>query len=58
METNLFYGRPIKEAGYCEREGIEHSWEMTEVLTSNPPIPTRTCKNCGKKEHLTPSTWN
>jgi len=50
-------GQPKKDPGWCERENVEHSWESGPILTSNPPMPTRVCVNCGKRQHQRPPAW-
>ena len=57
MNATIYSSGPKKEPGFCEKEGIEHSWVNGPTLTSNPPIPTRHCVNCGKQERLTPGQW-
>lgn len=48
---------PLKPPGWCEKNGIEHAWESGPTLTTDPPILTRICKNCGKSQHLPPVEW-
>lgn len=48
---------PKKEAGFCDKHGIDHAWEAGPILTSNPPIITRRCINCGKSQRLEPEYW-
>lgn len=56
--TNTFtMSQPAKERGWCEREGIAHSWQDGPTLTVNPPIRTRSCVNCGKRQHFAPGSW-
>ena len=49
-----------KDPGYCEREGIDHAWEvMPWVNASYPPQSVRACTNCGKRQTMrhTYPTW-
>lgn len=48
----VLFGKPPKEPGWCDQQGIEHSWEDGPTMTVSPPIHTRRCKNCGKSQHL------
>jgi hypothetical protein len=43
---------PRKELGWCEANGVAHAWTQGPTLTMQPPIPTRVCVNCGKKQYL------
>ena len=54
---SAFFNSPRQEAGFCEKHGIEHAWEAGPTLTSNPPIITRSCVNCGKGQRLEPERW-
>jgi hypothetical protein len=55
--TTYFGQHPKKPPGWCEEQGIPHNWQMGPTLTSNPPISTRECCVCGKRQHLRPSDW-
>lgn len=46
-----------KHASWCRTNGVEHSWEPGPTLTSNPPIPTRRCINCGQEQRQNPGDW-
>ena len=48
---------PRKEAGFCDAHSIEHHYKAGPTLTCNPPIATRWCVNCGKRQRLEPETW-
>lgn len=48
---------PRKAAGWCEDNGIEHSWKAGPTLTVDPPIQTRECVNCGKRQYQQPPMW-
>lgn len=48
---------PPKPKGWCEEQGVAHSWKDGPSLTCNPPIHTRECVNCGKRQYLEPSVW-
>lgn len=48
---------PPKPKGWCDKEGVEHSWKDGPTLTCNPPIPTRECANCGKRQYFRPGSW-
>lgn len=48
---------PPKPPGWCEESGIAHSWKDGPTLTSNPPIATRTCVNCGHRQWYQPGQW-
>ena len=48
---------PKKEAGWCEANGADHSWKPGPTLTCNPPIQTRECVNCGKRQYQRPAEW-
>ena len=40
-----------KDPDYCDREGIDHAWEIAPWLqASYPPIAVRWCTNCGKRQ--------
>jgi hypothetical protein len=49
--------QPPKPKGWCDENGIAHSWEAGPTLTCNPPIPTRECLNCGKRQFFAPGHW-
>lgn len=55
--STVYIKGPPKPLGWCEENGVEHSWEDGPTLTVNPPIHTRRCKNCGKRQHLRPAAW-
>lgn len=55
--STVYYNAAPKPVGWCDREGIEHSWEAGPTLTVDPPIHTRRCKNCGQEQRQSPSTW-
>ena len=61
MPQPLGDGRTAKkDSGYCEREGIDHAWEVLPIiLTSLPSQSVRACTNCGKRQHMrhTEPTW-
>lgn len=46
---------PPKPMGWCDEQGIEHYYWPGPTLTGS--IPTRECKNCGKRQYLVPGTW-
>lgn len=48
---------PKKSAGWCEANGIDHSWKSGPTLTCDPPILTRECVNCGKRQYFQPGAW-
>lgn len=48
---------PRKEAGWCEKEGVDHAWVEGATLTSSPPIQTRICVNCGKRQWKNEPQW-
>lgn len=50
-------GQVLKESGWCEKNNVAHSWVMAETLTTNPPIATRRCINCGKTQQMQPGQW-
>ena len=56
--TALIQGGGIKEPGWCDRNGIEHAWQSGPTLTCNPPIQTRVCVNCGKRQQLSSPAWH
>jgi hypothetical protein len=41
---------PKKAPGWCDEQGIKHSWVGGPTLTSNPGWATRYCENCGKRQ--------
>lgn len=41
---------PKKAPGWCDEQGIKHSWGSGPTLTSNPGWATRYCENCGKRQ--------
>lgn len=49
--------QPPKPKGWCEEQGIEHSWKSGPTLTCHPPIQTRECANCGHRQFLKPGEW-
>lgn len=48
---------PPKSIGWCDEQGIEHSWKDGPTLTCDPPIHTRECSNCGKRQYKQPGEW-
>lgn len=55
--TFILSFNPPKPKGWCEEQGVAHAWMDGPMLTSNPPIATRQCANCGKRQHLRPGEW-
>lgn len=49
--------QPSKPKGWCDEQGIAHSWEMGPTMTVNPPIQTRQCTNCGQRQYFSPGAW-
>ena len=48
---------PKKGVGWCRMNDVEHHWKDGPTLTCNPPIHTRECINCGKKQYRKPEEW-
>lgn len=48
---------PPKPNGWCDEHKIAHSWADGPTLTCNPPISTRSCVNCGKRQYFRPGQW-
>ena len=42
----------------CEQLSLAHAWEDGPTLTVDPPIVTRKCMNCGRREKWVPGRWD
>lgn len=58
MSNTVNIPTPPKPKGWCVEQGVDHSWKDGATLTSNPPIHTRECVNCGQRQWLSPGQWN
>lgn len=59
IETTTKYRAegPRKYWGWCREVDVEHHWDDGPLLTSYPPIQTRWCINCGKRQQFSPGEW-
>lgn len=56
--SSYMFNPPPKPPGWCEQQGVEHSWQTGATLTVDPPIETRFCVNCGKRQMKRPAAWD
>lgn len=55
--TTYTFGPKSYQPGICAKHNLEHAWEPGPTLTTNPPIYTRRCKNCGQEQRQYPALW-